>query len=179
MYRTFALTAAASLLMASLASAQPGTMGTRPHEPMRMHQQLAERLGLTDSQKDQIGKLRLEHEKEMTELHAKIRIARLDMEELLAAEKLDRSAIEKKISAISDLEHSVKLKMLDHLFAVNALLTPEQQKVWKEQMRRFDSRPMGPMRRGGLRREMLGEGMPWMDQQSDADAPELPADDEN
>jgi Spy/CpxP family protein refolding chaperone len=176
MYRTFGLAIAVSLLMASLASAQPEA-GTIPeHESMRLHQKLPDRLGLSDQQKDQMRKLRLGLQKDMTQLHAKIRIERLDLQELFTAEKLDRGAIEKKVSAISDLQHSVKMKMLDHMFAVNALLTPEQQKIWKEHMGRFDARPMGPMHRGGSRRQMFGEGMPGMDQQPGDDIQEMPGD---
>jgi Spy/CpxP family protein refolding chaperone len=176
MYRTFGLAAAAFLLLASLASAQPEPGTKSRHEPMRMRQQFFDRMGLSDQQKDQIRKLRLGLQKEITQLHATIRIDRIDLQELFTADKLDRGAIEKKVSAISDLQHSSKMKLLDHMFAVNALLTPEQQKIWKEHMGRFDARPMGPMRRGGLRRQMFGEGMPGMDQQPGDDVQEIEGD---
>jgi len=179
MNRTLALLAASTLLGAALASAQPDTGTMRRHEPMQMRQQFVERLGLSDQQMEQVRKLRVEHEKEMTDLHAKIRIARLDLKELLIADKPDRGAIEKKISAISDLEKSGKLKMLDHMFAVRSLLTPEQQKIWKNHMGRFGEEPRGSMQRGGRGRRMLGEGMPWMDRQPGDDPQGITGEDVN
>lgn len=180
MYRTVALAVLTTFFAASLATAQPGATSPTPmrkHEPGRMRQQLFERLDLSDQQKVQMRKLRVENQKDMTELHAKIQIARLDLKELFAADKLDRGAIEKKISAISDLQHAAKIKMLDHLFAANALLSPEQQKIWKEHMGMMGAGPRGPMRRGGRGGIMFGEGMPGSDEPFNEDGPELPEED--
>ena len=146
------------LAFASLAFAQPE--GGRPH--MQMHQQLMEQLKLTDQQKTEMQKLRLEMEKQQVQIQAKIRLQRIDLRELFAAEKPDRAAIEKGIRAVSDLQLQEKMNMVNHLFSVNALLTPDQQKIFKKTIGERLGAFSGEMRalRGrmrGLRHE--GRGM--------------------
>ena len=158
MKRGIVIVAALGLLLPLSAPAQPGP-GQRMHRPqMRTQQRLMERLGLSDQQKEQVRKLSFEHQKAQTELMSKIRIARLDMREMLLADKPDRSALEKKLSAISDLQNQAKVNQLHHLFAVFDLLTPEQQKKFKSHMS-----GMG-MEHGGMG---PGAGDHWMGMLSD------------
>jgi hypothetical protein len=55
---------------------------------------------------------------------------------------------------VSELQYQEKLNGLDHLFAVKAILTPEQQKMWKEHMKQ-----MGPEMRERMMGRMMGKGM--------------------
>jgi Spy/CpxP family protein refolding chaperone len=57
------------------------------------------------------------------------------VKELFAAASPDKGAIEKKMKEVSELQFQEKVNGLDHLFAVRAMLTPEQQKLWKELMK--------------------------------------------
>jgi Spy/CpxP family protein refolding chaperone len=111
---------------------------------------VAEKLKLTDDQKAQMRKVNADIEKKLIPIESKIRLARIDMRELMGAEKPDRSAIEKKMKEVSDLEYQVKIINLDRMLTVKGILTPEQLKIWKD-------RPMGP-RRGILRRIWEGPG---------------------
>jgi len=110
-------------------------------------QAMMARLNLTDAQKEQIEKLRTEHQRKNIEVQSKIRLARLDMRELTRAENPDRTAIEKKTRAVHDLDLQMKMNRIDHMFAVRAVLTPEQRKQWKDEMP--DRRPMGRGRGAG------------------------------
>jgi len=133
------------LAIASMAIAQPNA-GPRH---MTMHQELMGKLNLTDQQKSDMQKLRFEMEKKQAQVQSKIRLQRIDLRELLAADKPDRAAIEKGIKTVSELQLQEKMNMVDHLFAVNALLTPEQQKIWKKNIGE---------RLGGMSGEMRGMG---------------------
>jgi Spy/CpxP family protein refolding chaperone len=93
------------------------------------------KLNLTEDQQAQVEKLRLDLQKKQVALRSKVDIARLEIKEMFNAPSPDRSAIEKKMKEVSDLQFQQKLNGLDHLFAVKTILTPEQQKLWKEHMK--------------------------------------------
>lgn len=137
--------------------AQPGPPDERPdHRPLRgacvcnedgermpMRGRMMEALNLTDQQKVQMEKLRTELEKKQVAVQGKIAVLRVELKELFQAENPDRSAIEKKMKEVSDLQHQLKINGLDHLFAVKGILTPEQQKEWKKHMLAMGEQRMG------------------------------------
>lgn len=141
------------LLMTAIhveAPAQPPGDGKGRMERFRdARQGLVEKLNLTDAQAEQFKKLRLDHQRKMLQNRNKLSEARLDLKALYLADKPDRGAIEKALKAISDLQHQQKLAMVEHWFAVNALLSPEQQKLWKEHAGRI-----GPGGKDAARRPM-------------------------
>jgi Spy/CpxP family protein refolding chaperone len=126
------------VLAVSIAAAQPEP-GQGPGEGM-MHRQgdpgqmMMERLKLTDQQKADMQKMRADMERSMVKTQSAIHLARIDLRQLVAAEKLDRTAIEKKVREISNLQQEAKSALIDHLFSVYAMLTPEQQKTFKQHM---------------------------------------------
>jgi Spy/CpxP family protein refolding chaperone len=105
------------------------------------------RLNLTDDQKAQMRKVNADIEKKLIPVQSKIKLARIDLRELMGAEKPDRSAIEKKMKEVSDLQYQVKIINLDRMLTVKGILTPEQLKIWKD-------RPMGM--RGGILERIRG-----------------------
>jgi Spy/CpxP family protein refolding chaperone len=117
---------------------------------------IREELKLTDAQEQQIGRLRLDHQKKVEGLRAQMREARFELRSIARAEKVDRAAAEKYVKAASDAGHQIKLAWLDHWIAVRALLTPDQQKIWKE---RFDGGPADfPGGRGRGKARLRGHG---------------------
>ncbi len=140
-----ALLAASLMLVTAGALAQPGPGQHMMNRQGTMHQSMLNKLNLTDSQKDQISKLRYQFQKQQIQTRAKIADARLDLRQLLRSDSPDRSAVEKAVGAIADIQRQQKLNLVDHLFAVRAILTPEQQKTFKEFM--------GP---GAFGRESMG-----------------------
>ncbi|MDL1892535.1 periplasmic heavy metal sensor [Sphingobacteriales bacterium CHB3] len=95
------------------------------------HTAVLAKLDLTEAQQTQMEKLRIDMMKKQTELRSKIQSLRLDIKSAFLADKVDRSAIEKNIKAITAAQDQQKMNMLDHWFAVNNILTTEQQKIWK------------------------------------------------
>jgi Spy/CpxP family protein refolding chaperone len=146
----------AVVAFASLAIAQPGPdpggMRGRQHR-----ESIFKMLNLTDQQRTEIDKLRSAMQKSMIDNRAKIQEARVDLRGLFRADKPDRAAIEKKVSEISDLQLKAKMALIDHLFSIRNLLTPDQQKIWKEHMEEQGlGGGMFEGRRGGMRGGRMG-----------------------
>jgi Spy/CpxP family protein refolding chaperone len=142
-------------LAAQVAFAQPpGGPGAccMPDRPERPGMEFMKDLNLTEKQMDDLHGLRASFEKKMIETQAKIRLVRVDLRELAGAEKPDRAAIEKKLGEISDLQLKEKLALVDHLFQAKGILTPEQQKKFREHMagRLLNEGGMPGGRRGGM-----------------------------
>ncbi len=149
-------------LLASSGFAQPGPGDPGNARPgMRRH--MIDQLKLTDQQKQDIGKLRAEFQKSMIAQRAKVQSLRVDLRSEIAADNPDRAAIEKTTQAISAAQSQMKMDLINHLFAVRALLTPEQQKIFKGELQQIVGRAhrgarfamMGGMR-GGMGNRMGG-----------------------
>ncbi len=93
---------------------------------------IMQKLNLTDSQKKDVEKLNSELAKQRVDQQARIKTAAIDLRELMRADQPDKGAIEKKIGEIANLQAQNRMLGVDHWFAVNKLLTPDQQKIWKE-----------------------------------------------
>ncbi|MBI4535147.1 MAG: Spy/CpxP family protein refolding chaperone [Ignavibacteriae bacterium] len=146
MQRTIGILFLVFVTASSLSLAQPDDPPRRMMEKrLEMREMMMDRLNLTADQKTQMQKLHIDMQKRQAQQSAKIRTAQLELKELFLAEKLDRSAIEKAMKNIADLRQQAALSRVDHWFAVNAILTPEQQKIWKEHFSMMDGE--------------LGEGM--------------------
>jgi Spy/CpxP family protein refolding chaperone len=92
---------------------------------------LLERLALTDQQKTQFEQLQADHIKFMIDQNAKVASAGVDLRVLLRAESPQRASIEKKMKEIAELRTQQQMARIGHWFAVQKILTPDQQKVWK------------------------------------------------
>lgn len=121
---------------------------------------LVEKLKLSDSQKADFEKINTDFARQRIEQQAKIKLAALDLRTLLNADSPDKSAIEKKINEISDLQAQNRMLRVDHWFSVNKILNPDQQKIWKSMLDRplrgRFAAGMGQMRGGAM---MQGRGM--------------------
>ncbi len=92
---------------------------------------LQRELKLTETQRSQVQKIRFGIMKQQIDLRAQIAQDRVDYAELASAENPDQNQLSAKIQDISKLKGQLHSNMLNAWFAVNKLLTPEQQKVWK------------------------------------------------
>jgi Spy/CpxP family protein refolding chaperone len=90
------------------------------------------KLNLTDEQKKDVEKIHFDAEKQTIAQKAKVETARVELQQLLKADAPDKSAIEKKMNDIADLEVQMHMIKINSWFAINKLLTPDQQKTWKK-----------------------------------------------
>ena len=131
MFRGFVSAVLLVGLTLTSAFAQPQRQ-SRPQNDSPHKRGIFKQLNLTESQQTQMQKLRIQLMKKQSQLRSKVQTLRLDTKELFLAEKVDRSALEKNVKAIGDVQEQMKLTLVDHWFEVNTMLTPEQQLVWKK-----------------------------------------------
>jgi Spy/CpxP family protein refolding chaperone len=153
MKKASAVFVAILLAASTFAFAQPpGGPGQRDRM-MDRREHLRQDMHLTDQQESQVKKLHLELERKQAQVRSKIQLARLDMKEMYLSDKLDRAAIEKSVKQVSDLQEQMKMNFIDFWFSVNGILTPEQQKTWKnhlgEMAGEMRERMRGRMQHGG------------------------------
>lgn len=139
MKRQFVALVLGLALVAATGFAQPDP-GDKGPAGQNMRRQMVERLNLTDQQKQEIGKLRAEFQKTMIANRAKVQSLRVDLRTEIAADNPDRGAIEKTTQAISSVQAQMKMDLIGHLFAVRALLTPDQQKIFKNELMQIGGR---------------------------------------
>ncbi len=143
MVRKAVMVATATVLLSGLGLGQPmqgtgqmkGQAGQGPRQRlMQVRERGLERLNLTDEQKKETQKLRLDLQRKNIPIQSQIRLARLDIREQMSVDMPDKAKIEKLMKQVSDLQLQVKMNGLDHMFAVRNILTPEQLKDWHGMM---------------------------------------------
>jgi Spy/CpxP family protein refolding chaperone len=85
-------------------------------------------LGLDADQVDKIEGMLQAQRKYLIRTGANLRILRMDIRELLAKERIDLGAVEKKVKAIDDLAAARVMEAVRTFEKILAVLTPEQQK---------------------------------------------------
>ena len=118
-------------------------------------------LGLTDEQADKLRETFMESRKAGIRTRADLQIRRMELHEILRAEKTDRDAAMKKVQEISDLRAQLMRQHVESMLTAKSILTPEQQKKVHAMMAdRMSRRRGGEGFRGrrGLRRGPGGPG---------------------
>ncbi|HXH13335.1 MAG TPA: periplasmic heavy metal sensor [Alphaproteobacteria bacterium] len=139
-----------------------GGMQDRPegmgmHRPSQMIRLMKQELGLSDEQAKQAKAILSQVMKTNIRQHADLRIAELELQELLEAEPVDMGQIEAKLKAIEGLRTALRLNVIKAHEQVKAMLTPEQ----LQKLERLHDRMPGMMGPGMLSMiEMMGEGGP-------------------
>ncbi len=111
---------------------------------------LKQRLGLSDDQATKLKELRRNYLKETTMQGARIRVAGLELSDLLDEKKLDASKIEKKVKEIEALKSELTMGRIRSLIKTAEFLTPEQ----FEQLRAMTMQRMGAM--GPMQKHPMG-----------------------
>jgi len=79
---------------------------------------------------------------------ADIQVKRIELRQLLGAEKPDRAAIDKKLRELNEVELAAKKSMIDYRLAQREFFTPEQREkmrqMFQERGQRRGPRPMPP-----------------------------------
>jgi len=118
---TLAAAVAIAAIGVSVAVAQPGK-GVRQHPRVpRM-----EALDLTAEQKDKLQDLRTEQAKAMARLQADVKVARIELQELLRDRSSTQSSVKKAVQKASAAQAKTMESNALHRLAVNQVLTDEQ-----------------------------------------------------
>ena len=95
-------------------------------------QKIIGKLNLTEAQRKDVEKIGVDMAKQMVTLKANLATAKIDLRQLLKADIPEKSAIEKKINEMANIGVQLRMNKINSWFAINKLLTPEQQKIWKK-----------------------------------------------
>jgi Spy/CpxP family protein refolding chaperone len=93
------------------------------------------KLNLTDEQKSQLKDLRFETTRREIDLRSKLALSKLELGRLVSSDDPDKDAIQKKMNDVAANKTAVDVNKLNGWFEANKLLTPEQQKIWREVLR--------------------------------------------
>jgi Spy/CpxP family protein refolding chaperone len=109
-----------------------------------------DKLNLTDQQQEQLQNLMFQHQKEMITKKANLKIAELELREIMMKSQVDENAALKQNDKVSSLEAEISKLTLQHQFAMRKILTADQLKEWMKTCGK-----MGPM---SCRKERDGAG---------------------
>lgn len=102
-----------------------------------MKRELAEKLNLSDEQKEAIAELKLTMHQEILDLTNKIEKNRIEVKKLLLQDKLDRDEITSIIKENSDLQSKIKLIRTENWFKIYDMLDTLQKPVFKKTFGKF------------------------------------------
>jgi Spy/CpxP family protein refolding chaperone len=105
-------------------------------------------LGLDEQQKEAIKEIRSREEKDTIRKRADIRIADIELRDILDKDPVDMNAIETKLKRISSLMTDMRLSGIRTIEAIKTKLTPEQGKRFKEMLEMGHA--TGGMARGAM-----------------------------
>ncbi|MDH5714726.1 MAG: Spy/CpxP family protein refolding chaperone [Candidatus Aminicenantes bacterium] len=114
-----------------------------PERPLRTRiRGMLEEIKLTEQQREDMAKLRLENQKEMIKLRADLRLLQLDLSTLLDAKEPDKAKVYAQIDKINNLRNEMTKKRIDYSLKRRAILTPEQWEKIKDLRKPIHGRRM-------------------------------------
>jgi Spy/CpxP family protein refolding chaperone len=129
MKNIFASLLISAILMTALSTyAQPNKCGMNPQGNIKLFKEL----NLTDQQKDEIAKLRSEHQKQAIDLKADIQKLRIEIKDQLREKNLNEDKILSITKKISDLQAQLKESAVKTWLDSYKLLDEKQKETWKE-----------------------------------------------
>jgi hypothetical protein len=131
-----------------------------PHGDPFSPEVLREYLGLNDDQVQKMRQLRMEYEKESIRKHADLRVAQLELADLLQQKNIDMGQVEKKIRQIETVRGDLMLFRIRSLMKAKDFLNDEQFARFKQMTLAFSAhRMVRGMMRGMPPPGMMGPGM--------------------
>lgn len=96
-------------------------------------------LGLDEKQREAIKEIKSRVMKDTIRKRADVKVARIDLRDLLDKDQVDMNAAEATLKKIASLQTDIRLSHIKALEEIKTKLTPEQRKMFKEM------HEMGPM----------------------------------
>ena len=110
------------------------TFAQRQKENRRdnIHENMVEKLNLTDEQQSQIEEIRFNHQEKVIDLKADVKKKELALKELQSTNDFSRSDYIANIEQIISAQNKIKLANANHRMDVYELLDTEQQETWNK-----------------------------------------------
>ena len=115
-----------------------------------------QQIGVTDAQVAKIRQQQSDFQKAEIRNRADLQVKRMDLRDLLSADKPDRSAIDRKLQEVGAAQLAVEKSAIDYRLNMRDAITPDQREKLQQMMRQR-RRPM-PMNMPGM--NMPGMSMP-------------------
>lgn len=90
----------------------------------------ADRIALTDEQKERMSPMEDSLRKDLAKLQPELASARIDVCAALSRPTIDKRHVEAMVDRIADLERDQQRRIVRHMFAMNDVLTPDQQRMF-------------------------------------------------
>lgn len=113
----------------------PGRFGGPGHEPGMPPPEVMESLGLTDAQRTKISDLHEAELRRRIRAEADLRIAELDLEDLMTSEPPDAAGIDAAVEKVGALRHAMFKARIATRLAFRSILTSEQRTKLKRAFR--------------------------------------------
>jgi Spy/CpxP family protein refolding chaperone len=123
--------------------------GPKPVGPI---EQIIKQLKPTPEQLTQMEKMKSDLEKQQVQTRAKMQTAGIELRDLLSAAEPNKEAVMKKLDEVAKYRVEMVKNRIEQWFAVNKILTPEQQKIWKEALKNPPREHMKPGMMHGMMR---------------------------
>jgi Spy/CpxP family protein refolding chaperone len=121
MNKTFLAALVSVLLILPVASAQPWGNG-----------KMADKLNLTDQQMEQMQNLKMQAQKQLIPRNADLKLAQLELKEIMMKSKVDEKAAQAQIDKISAIKTSIAKLKMQNMLAMRKVLTDEQLNNWMQ-----------------------------------------------
>ncbi|MDR3610835.1 MAG: Spy/CpxP family protein refolding chaperone [Ignavibacteriaceae bacterium] len=102
-----------------------------------MYKHIKDKLKLTDQQLSKIKALRSEHMKKMVDLNGNLKKSMIDLKEIRSKDNFTRQDIIAEVEKVNKAKNDIALATANHRMDVWEILTPEQQKIAKENHQLF------------------------------------------
>jgi len=110
---------------------------------MHHRDEMVKKLKLTKEQKDKIADLRTSFQKSMIDMRADLKKNEIDLKSLRAKDNVTREDIISAVEKVNKSKNAISLALANHLFDMYTVLTPEQQKIFKENFHGMDRHERG------------------------------------
>ena len=131
------------LAILSFTNAQPGPKGDmhKGNKEMGMHgdmlKHMKSKLKLTDDQVSKIKDLSSIHMKKMVDLRADLKKSMIDLKDIRKKDSFTRQDVIAGVEKTNKIKNDIALATANHLMDIWEILTPEQQKIVKENPQLF------------------------------------------
>ena len=127
----------------------PGVPSPLLNGPLDRIDEIADEIGLTESQYEQIMTLRKSHRHSTETLHSQLRILRDDLRDQMQMNDISKSDVMASIDEISKLENQLMKKDVEAMIQLKSILTEEQQNQLRTMRKEHrEQRKMRPQRNG-------------------------------
>lgn len=107
-----------------------------PHGKWWKMPQAADKLGLTQEEKEKLDEMYLEHRRQRVDLHAQIEKQRLELEELLDGKTFDAKGCMERFKKVQEVQNGLAEERFRFLVQVRELLGLERYQQLKNEFRR-------------------------------------------